>query len=204
MVNSPLIRPYFLGGVAWGGTLRFPWLKYVTQSAAKCTKRHLPLWNPGTTLAVVLQPFFVELVQSQIRRSHGIRIFQPSNTKTGLLFGLAKKESLKKTCKFENFKNSLKKWWCIVCVLEIINILQLQELNQAKLWDESNKIILRFFWWVIFVQASATFEVNKSSLLLKEAIVLAFQKNKFGAKCTSQKKKKKSSSLIPWSLLVHH
>ena len=26
MVNSPLIRPYLLGGVAWGGYLRFPWL----------------------------------------------------------------------------------------------------------------------------------------------------------------------------------
>ena len=27
MVNSPLIRPYFLGGVALGGYLRFPWDK---------------------------------------------------------------------------------------------------------------------------------------------------------------------------------
>ena len=26
MVNSPLIRPYFLGGVALGGYLRFPWI----------------------------------------------------------------------------------------------------------------------------------------------------------------------------------
>ena len=25
MVNSPLIRPYFLGGWHWGGPLRFPW-----------------------------------------------------------------------------------------------------------------------------------------------------------------------------------
>ena len=64
----------------------------------------------------------------------------------------------KKHVNLNFFKNSLKKWWCIVCVLEIINILQLQELNQAKLWHKSNKIMLRLFWWVISVQASATFD----------------------------------------------
>ena len=31
MVNTPLTRPYFLGGWHWAGTLRFPWKVHVMQ-----------------------------------------------------------------------------------------------------------------------------------------------------------------------------
>ena len=49
MVNSPLIRPYLLGGWPWGGYLRFPW-REPTSSCSYCNWWNLAQFSEEITI----------------------------------------------------------------------------------------------------------------------------------------------------------
>ena len=67
MVNSPLLRPYLLGGWHWGGPLRFPWC--LVDDLFR--KKTLPFFNPekkyNTVEKKVIREFF--FLQESTRNS---------------------------------------------------------------------------------------------------------------------------------------